>query len=58
MRAQIVIGLKGRSITRLEADRGKVDVEFPTGKALWGSVEAVHNFIIKMILSNEFSSEA
>ena len=32
---QIVVGLKGGTITRLEADGREVDVQFPTGKAVY-----------------------
>lgn len=36
---QIVVGLRGGTITRLEADGRKVDVEFPTGKAVYRPVD-------------------
>jgi hypothetical protein len=36
---QVIIGLKGGTITRLEADGREVDVEFPTGKAVFRSVD-------------------
>lgn len=36
---QIVIGLKGGTITRLESDGKEVDVAFPTGKAVYRSVD-------------------
>lgn len=36
---QVVIGLKGGTITRLESDGRKVDVEFPTGKAVYRPVD-------------------
>lgn len=32
---RIVVGLKGGTITRLESDGRKVDVKFPTGKAVY-----------------------
>lgn len=36
---QIVVGLRGGTITRLEADGREVDVEFPTGKAVYRPVD-------------------
>lgn len=36
---QIVIGLKGGTITRLETDGQEVDVQFPTGKAVYRPVD-------------------
>lgn len=36
---QIVIGLKGGIITRIESDGREVDVEFPTGKAVYRPVD-------------------
>lgn len=36
---QIVIGLRGGTITRLEADGREVDVAFPTGKAVYRPVD-------------------
>ena len=32
---QVVVALKGGTITRLEADGTKIDVQFPTGKAVY-----------------------
>lgn len=37
--AQIVVGLRGGTITRLETDGREVDVEFPTGKAVYRPVD-------------------
>lgn len=36
---QIVIGLRGGTITRLESDGREVDVQFPTGKAVYRPVD-------------------
>lgn len=36
---QIVIGLHGGTITRLESDGREVDIEFPTGKAVYRPVD-------------------
>lgn len=36
---QVVVGLRGGTITRLEADGREVDVEFPTGKAVYRPVD-------------------
>jgi quercetin dioxygenase-like cupin family protein len=36
---QIVIGLRGGTITRLEADGREIDVAFPTGKAVYRPVD-------------------
>jgi len=36
---QIVVALRGGTITRLEADGREVDVEFPTGKAVYRPVD-------------------
>jgi quercetin dioxygenase-like cupin family protein len=36
---QIVIGLKGGKITRLESDGREIDVEFPTGKAVYRPID-------------------
>lgn len=36
---QIVVGLRGGTITRLEADGREVDVLFPTGKAVYRPVD-------------------
>jgi quercetin dioxygenase-like cupin family protein len=36
---QIVIALRGGVITRLEADGREVDVEFPTGKAVYRTTD-------------------
>lgn len=36
---QIVVGLRGGTITRLETDGREVDVEFPTGKAVYRHVD-------------------
>jgi hypothetical protein len=36
---QIVVGLRGGTITRLEADGREVDVEFPTSKAVYRPVD-------------------
>lgn len=36
---QVVIGLKGGIITRLESDGREVDVEFPTGKTVYRPVD-------------------
>lgn len=36
---QIVVGLRGGTITRLEADGREVDVQFPTGKAVYRAVD-------------------
>lgn len=36
---QIVVGLRGGTITRVEADGREVDVEFPTGKAVFRPVD-------------------
>lgn len=36
---QIVIGLKGGTITRLESDGQEIDIEFPTGKAVYRPVD-------------------
>ena len=36
---QIVIALKGGTITRIEADGREVDIEFPTGKAVYRPID-------------------
>ncbi len=36
---QIVIALKGGTITRLEADGSETDVHFPTGKAVYRGID-------------------
>lgn len=36
---QVVIALQGGTITRLEADGSKVDVHFPTGKAVFRNID-------------------
>lgn len=36
---QFVIGLRGGTITRLESDGKEMDVEFPTGKAIYRPVD-------------------
>lgn len=36
---QIVIGLTGGTVTRLESDGSEVDVEFPAGKAVYRPVD-------------------
>ena len=36
---QIVVGLRGGTITRLESDGREVDVQFPTGKAVYRPVD-------------------
>lgn len=39
---QIVVALRGGTITRLEADGREVDVEFPTGKAIYRPVDPLN----------------
>lgn len=36
---QIVIGLRGGTITRLESDGREIDVKFPTGKAVYRPID-------------------
>ncbi|MBP9842316.1 MAG: hypothetical protein KBC64_07855 [Simkaniaceae bacterium] len=36
---QIVIGLRGGTITRLESDGREIDVNFPTGKAIYRPID-------------------
>jgi quercetin dioxygenase-like cupin family protein len=36
---QVVIGLRGGTITRLEADGREVEVQFPTGKAVYRPID-------------------
>ncbi len=36
---QIVVGLKGGTVTRLEADGREVDVVFPTGQAVYRPID-------------------
>ncbi len=36
---QVIVALQGGIITRLEADGSKVDVNFPTGKAVFRSID-------------------
>lgn len=36
---QIVVGIRGGTITRLESDGREVNVEFPTGKAVYRPVD-------------------
>jgi len=36
---QVVVGLRGGTITRLEADGREVEVQFPTGKAVYRPVD-------------------
>ncbi len=49
---QIVIGLRGGTITRLEADGREVDVQFPTGKAVYRPVDPENELHKSMNKSN------
>lgn len=40
---QVVVGLKGGIITRLESDGREIDVEFPTGKAVYRAIDPEDN---------------